>query len=138
MPERQRSMMSVGVPAGATMPVNVSLSRSGTPASVLVCTSGNAGERLTLSTASARNFPSLTLDMAGGSAVNAIGVWPPIVELIASAALLNGTVIRSRWYCCLKQFTRQVRRRAGRRLGKAVRTGMSFDQFNELLERLRR
>src|SRR5205823_7401212 len=26
---------------------------------------GNAGERLTLSTASARNFPSLTLDMAG-------------------------------------------------------------------------
>ena len=94
-------MMPVGVPAGATMPVNVSLSRSGTPASVLVGTSGNAGERLTLSTASARNFPSLTLDMAGGSAVNAIGVWPLIVELIASAALLNGTVTRSRWYCCL-------------------------------------
>src|SRR5260370_40500657 len=54
MSARQRSMMSFAVPAGATMPVNVSLSRSGTPASELVGTSGSTGERLTLSTASAQ------------------------------------------------------------------------------------
>src|SRR5262249_24704107 len=92
---RQRSMMSFAVPAGATIPVNVSLSRSGTPASALVGTFGSAGERRTLSTASAHSFSSLMLDMAGGRAVNAIGVWPPIVELIGSGALLNGPVTRS-------------------------------------------
>src|SRR6516165_8175856 len=84
---RQRSMISFGVPAGATIPVSVSLSRSGTPASPLVGTSGNAGERLLLSTASPRSLPSLILDMAGGNAVKAMGVWPPMVELTASAAL---------------------------------------------------
>src|ERR1700704_6669490 len=39
--------------------------------------------------------------MAGGSAVNAIGVWPPIVELTARAAPLKGTVTRSSPYFCL-------------------------------------
>ena len=48
-----------------------------------------------------RSLPSLMLLMAGGSAVNAIGVWPPMVELIASAAPLNGTVTRSSPYFCL-------------------------------------
>src|SRR5262249_2357042 len=43
MSARQRSMMSFAVPAGATIPVNVSLSRSGTPASALVGTSASAG-----------------------------------------------------------------------------------------------
>src|SRR6478672_3302949 len=98
---RQRSITSFGVSAGATMPVSVSLSRSGTPASALVGTSRNAAARLTLSTARPRNFPSLILVIAGGSAVKAIGVCPPMVELTASAALLNGTVTRSSWYCCL-------------------------------------
>src|SRR6266581_7419861 len=35
-------------------------------------------------------------EMAGGNAVNAIGVWPPIVEVSAGAAPLNGTMARSR------------------------------------------
>src|SRR4029453_15057341 len=78
MSPRQRSMMSLGVPAGATMPVRVSLSRSGMPASALVGTSGSAGERLALSTASPRNLPSLILAMAGGSAGSALGGGAPL------------------------------------------------------------
>ena len=39
--------------------------------------------------------------MAGGSAVNAIGVWLPTVELTASGAPLNGTITRSRLKVCL-------------------------------------
>src|SRR5262249_29240180 len=132
MSVRQRSMMSFGVPAGATMPVNVSLSRSGIPASALVGTSGRAGERLTLSTASPRNLPSLILAMAGGSAVNAIGVWAPMVELIASAALLNDEV---ELILLLEQFTGKVRRRARGGLRKAVFAGMIFHQIDKFLER---
>ena len=94
-------MISFGVPAGATMPVSVSLSSPGTPASAMVGTSGSAGERWALITASARSLPSLMVLMAGGSAVNAIGVWPPMVEWIASAAPLNGTVTRSSSKSCL-------------------------------------
>ena len=48
-----------------------------------------------------RSLPSRILAIAGGSAVKAIGVWPPSVELIASAAPLNGTVTRSRLYFSL-------------------------------------
>src|SRR4029077_2678501 len=97
----QRSMISLGVPAGATMPVSVSLSRSGTPASTLVGTSGKDGERRVLSTAMPCSLPSFMLLIAGGSAVNAMGVWPPMVELIAKPAPLNGTVTRSSPYFCL-------------------------------------
>src|SRR5262249_29451814 len=88
-------------PAGATMPVSVSLSRSGTPASMLVGRSGSDGERLVLSTAMPRSLPSLMLLIAGGSAGNAIGVWPPMVEFAPGAAPLNGTVTRSSPYFCL-------------------------------------
>src|SRR5580704_970391 len=91
----QRSMISCGVPIGTTTPVSVSDSWSGTPASAMVGTSGSAADRLTLSTASPRNLPSRMLAMAGGSAVKATCVWPPRVELIASAAPLNGTVAKS-------------------------------------------
>src|SRR5262245_48499178 len=134
MSPRQRSMMSLGVPAGATMPVSVSRSRSGMPASALVGTSGSDGERLALSTASPRNLPSLILAMAGGSAVNAIGVWPPMVELIANAALLKGTV--TELILLLEQFAGEVGRRAGGRLGKTVFAGMTLHQLDKFLERL--
>src|SRR5207237_1566689 len=45
--------------------------------------------------------PPAYLAIAGGNAVNAIGVWPPMVELTARAAPLNGTVTRSSAYLCL-------------------------------------
>ena len=41
-----------------------------------------------------RRLPSLMAPMAGGSAVNAIWVWLPSVELTASGAPLNGTMTR--------------------------------------------
>src|SRR5262245_18251533 len=91
----RRSTTSLGVAAGTTMPVSVSPSWPGMPASAAVCTSGSAGTRWALSTASARSFPSLMLVMAGGSAVNAIGVWPPMVDVMAGAAPVNGTMVRS-------------------------------------------
>ena len=47
-----------------------------------------------------RRLPSLTAPIAGGSAVNAIGVWLPKVELMASGAPLNGTITMSRPNIC--------------------------------------
>ena len=88
--------MACGVPAGATMPVSVSASWSGTPASAMVGTSGSAATRSFAITASARTLPSFAAVIAGGSAVNATGVWPPMVEVIAGAAPGNGTIVRSR------------------------------------------
>src|SRR5215472_1825930 len=93
-----RTMMSLGVPAGANRPLMVSASWSGTPASAMVGTSGSAAERFAAVTASARRLPSLMLAIAGGNAVNAIGVWPASVEFTASEAPLNGTVTRSSPY----------------------------------------
>src|SRR5215813_15657193 len=69
---------------------------SGTPDSAKVGTLGKAGSRLPLVTASARNWPSLMLGAAPGRAPHIIGVWPPIVDVIAGAAPLNGTCVRSR------------------------------------------
>ena len=64
----------------------------GTPASAMVGTSGSAPTRFSAITASARTLPSLAAVIAGGSAVKAIGVWPPMVEVIAGAAPGNGTI----------------------------------------------
>src|SRR5262245_11987498 len=62
----------------------------------MVGTSGSAGDRLLLATARARSLPSFTCGTTGGTAVEAIGVWPAIVEPIANPALLNGTCTMSR------------------------------------------
>jgi hypothetical protein len=97
-----RATMSSGVPAGASKPLMVSASWSGMPASAMVGTSGSAAERLAAVTARPRKLPSLMLAIAGGSAVNAIGVWPASVEFTASEAPLNGTVTRSSPYCSLR------------------------------------
>src|SRR5262249_31157259 len=99
---RHMSTSSFGVPAGATMPVSVSLSRSGTPASPLVGKSGRSVERLLASKASPRNLPSLILLIAGGRAVNQSGVGPPSGDVPAGAAPGNGTITRSGAYFSLK------------------------------------
>src|SRR5262249_41481724 len=135
MSPRQASIMARGRPGGAQMPVRVSVSRSGTPASRLVGTSGNAATRRALSPARPRNFPSLMLVMAGGSAVNAIGVWPPMVELIASAALLNGTVTRS-WYFCLNSSPARCGVDPVEGWAKLVFAGMTAYQLDQFLQRL--
>jgi hypothetical protein len=67
-------MIGCGVPAGATIPVKVSLSRPGTPSSPLVGKSGSAAARSLARRAMPRKLPSLIAPMAGGNAVNEIGV----------------------------------------------------------------
>ena len=106
---------------------------------MLVGTSGSAGERLVREHGDARAAcPRVTLVIAGGSAVKAIGVWPPSVELTASAALLNGTVTRSRRYLQLEQLAGEMRGRAGGGLREAVLAGIGLHQLDQLLERLGR
>ena len=48
----------------------------GTPASARVGTSGSSGTRAAEVTASARNLPSCTSDMAGKVSTNVVVVWP--------------------------------------------------------------
>ena len=81
-------------------------------------------------------MPSLTLLMAGGSAVKAIGVWPPMVELIASAALLNGTVTRSSRYCCLNSSPARCGVEPVEGCAKLYLPGIGLHQLDQLLERL--
>jgi hypothetical protein len=57
--------MSRGVLAGAIMPIQKLNSEPGTPASVVVGTSGRAAARLGEPTASASNWPSLIWPMTG-------------------------------------------------------------------------
>ena len=97
-----RSTIGFGVPAGATSPFKSSDSWPGKPDSVVVGTSGKSGERLALVTASARSLPSLIRAAAGGSAMKAIGVWLPSVELISGAAPWNGTRTMSAFRPSLK------------------------------------
>jgi hypothetical protein len=47
------------------------------PASIIVGTSGNRPERVTLVTASARSLPAETLGCEAGIGANAMGMWPP-------------------------------------------------------------
>src|SRR5215468_2755635 len=62
----------------------------------IVGTSGSAGERPLLETASARSLPSLTSGTAGAVEPKEIGVWPATVDPIAGPPPLNGTCTRSR------------------------------------------
>ena len=65
-------MIASGVWAGTSIPNIVSDSWLGKPASAKVGTSGSAGARFGVVTASARSIPSLTCGTAGVSAVKAI------------------------------------------------------------------
>src|SRR6516225_11618737 len=62
----------------------------------MVGTSGSAGERFLLETASASSFPSLTSGTAGAVEPKEIGVCPASVEPIAGPPPLYGTCTRSR------------------------------------------
>src|SRR5215469_6623116 len=68
------SMIAFGVSAGGTLPVSVWLSIPGTPWSILVGRSGKAAIRSLARIAMPRRLPSLMFPIAGGKAVNEIGV----------------------------------------------------------------
>ncbi|KAG1244047.1 hypothetical protein G6F65_022027 [Rhizopus arrhizus] len=76
--------MACGVPAGATIPYQATLSAPGRPASATVGTSGSRGERLASATAKARSWPDFTNDRMGGTPLMTIWVRPPRVSVMAS------------------------------------------------------
>src|SRR5467141_947411 len=79
---------SIGVPAGAKRPYQVSTSSSGKPCSLAVGTSGNAGERSPLITASMRSLPDCTCGATVCSAEIIACTCPPMRSVIAPPAPL--------------------------------------------------
>src|SRR5437879_8794429 len=79
---------SIGVPAGAKRPYQVSTSSSGKPCSFAVGTSGNAGERSPLITASMRSLPDCTCGATVCSAEIIACTCPPMRSVIAPPAPL--------------------------------------------------
>jgi hypothetical protein len=67
------------------------MSKSGSPASIIVGTSGASGERLGLVTASARSAPDFTCGSEVVIVSNIIVTWPPRRSLSAGALPLYGT-----------------------------------------------
>src|SRR2546423_15723906 len=73
-------------PAGPSKPYQAVESKPFSPTSSIVGTSGNAAERLSEVTASARILPLFTAPTAGPSEEESIGVWPPLRSVIAGGA----------------------------------------------------
>src|SRR5215813_1354350 len=84
-----------GVPAGSSTPCIVSAAWFLIPSSSSVGTSGKAGERVAAVTASARNLPSFTSEVAGGIAWKHIGVCPATTDWIDGAPPGNGASAKS-------------------------------------------
>ena len=85
-----RLMMSGGVPRGATSAHQTLASKPGTPASIMVGTSGSAPERCGPVTASGRNFPALICGMAGTMSENTIWICPATRSVTAWMVPLYG------------------------------------------------
>ena len=75
-------MMSVGVPFGAAMPNHELASKPGT-VSATVGTPGSASERLSVVTASARNWPERICPIDAVMVANPTWTWPAMADLIA-------------------------------------------------------
>src|SRR5205814_9880135 len=76
---------------GPSAPYHAVDSKPLLPASSMVGTSGNAAERLSDVTASARILPDFTAPTEGPSDENSIGTCPPIRSVIAGPPPLYGT-----------------------------------------------
>src|SRR5882672_4138279 len=87
-----RATTSFGVPRGAKMPCQRLRSKSVSPAaSATVGTSGAAGERLAVDTASSFNVPALTCATAAGNPEKKKSTCPPRRSFKAGPAPLYGT-----------------------------------------------
>lgn len=73
----RRATVSGGVPAGASTPNQVPMSKPFKPASSSVGTSGSAPERLPVVTASARSLPALMCGSTGVTVSKLIRICPP-------------------------------------------------------------
>ena len=76
-------MIGRGVFAGTNIAYQESTLKSGTPASCIVGTFGNAALRLVVETASAFSLPLLTNCAAAGIETQSSGTWPPITSVTA-------------------------------------------------------
>ena len=76
-------MMARGVLAGANKPTQELTSKSGTPFSMNVATSGKELARLLLDTAMGSNLPDFTWGMAPAMAVYTNGILPPKTSVMA-------------------------------------------------------
>ena len=72
-----RATMSFGVPTGAQTPYQVVRSKSGTPASISVGTSGSTASLLVLEAPSAFSLPLRMKLIDEGSESNISCTWPP-------------------------------------------------------------
>ena len=133
---RQRSMMSFGVPAGATMPVSVSLSRS--PNAGLGVGRNVRQGRRALAAEHGEPAQLALADVAHGRRqrrerdrrVAADGR----VDRQGGAVERHGDEVET--VLLLEQLAGEMRRRAGRWLREAVFAGIGLHQIDELLERL--
>ena len=80
-----RSMTGLGVPAGATMPVQDTAWNPAKPDSAMVGTSGACCERVPLDTASMRMLPARACGNASEIGTNMVGMWPAIRSVMAGA-----------------------------------------------------
>ena len=74
-------MTGAGVPAGASSPNQDVTSKSATPASIMVGSSGMLGERLRAVMASPRSFPSRTVASIAPAFWNVMVMRPPITSV---------------------------------------------------------
>ena len=75
--ESKVAAISCGSAAGPKMPYHEVTSKPGSPVSATVGTSGSAGERVAVVTASGRSLPALMCGSTGVMVSNDIRIWPP-------------------------------------------------------------
>ena len=74
-------MIAADVPAGASRPNQDATSKSGTPASIMVGSSGMFGERVRAVMASPRSLPSRTFGRIAPAFWNVMVTRPPITSV---------------------------------------------------------
>ena len=89
-------MTGCGVRAGATTLYQAVASKSGRPDSIMVGTSGSAGERFAPETASRRNLPAACSVLAVGTCATIMSIWFPTSASTPGPPPLNGMWVMSR------------------------------------------
>src|SRR5439155_1872013 len=79
------------MPFGPSTPEYSTMSKSGSPASIMVGTSGAAATRFGVVTASARSLPAFECEIAGGMVENTNVTSPPRIACVAGLLPLYGT-----------------------------------------------
>ena len=124
-------MIGAGVPAGASSPNHDVASKPGTPASIMVGSSGMLGERCSAVMASPRSLPSRTLGRIAPAFWNVMVMRPPITSVKFAPRYGTCTMSRPSWLlntspamCCgVPAPGLAIRELAGLRLGERDQFG---------------